>query len=310
MAVHTILGANGTIAAELIPVLQAHQHQVRLVSRNPRPVPGAETFAANMLDAEEVKAAVKGSAVVYLVVGITYDAKIWARDWPVIMRNVIDAVKAAGARLLFFDDVYMYGKVDGIMTEETPYRPSSKKGEVRARIARMLQDEMRSGSIKALIARAVDFYGPGVTDKSAASVLVFSNMKKGKKAQWFINADVPRSYTYTPDAAKAFYLLGTKEEAFGQVWHLPCVSPALTGREFVKTAAKYMNTSDKVTVVPGWMLSIMGWFVPFIREVREMNYQDAYPFRFDSSKIEKAFGLRATPYEEGIKATAAWFKSN
>jgi hypothetical protein len=128
MKLHTILGANGTIAKELVPVLQANGESIRLVSRNPKPVPGAETRAADVLDYGQVVRAVEGSHVVYLLIGIPYDHKVWQRDWPVIMRNVIDACKATGARLVFFDDVYMYGKVDGVMTEETPYRPSSKKG--------------------------------------------------------------------------------------------------------------------------------------------------------------------------------------
>lgn len=159
MKLHTILGANGTIAQELVPVLQAHQERMRLVSRNPKPVPGVETKAADVLRYEQVLAAVQGSAIVYLLIGISYDHQVWRKDWPVIMQNVIAACKATGAQLIFFDNVYMYGKVNGVMTEETPYRPNSKKGQVRAIVARMLLREMEAGTIQAAIARAVDFYG-------------------------------------------------------------------------------------------------------------------------------------------------------
>lgn len=307
MALHTLLGANGTIATALLPVLQAAGQQVRLVSRNPVPVAGTESIAADVLDAGQVLRAVEGSAVVYMLVGIQYNAAIWARDWPVIMRNVIDACKAAGARLIFFDNAYMYGKVDGEITETTPYRPVSRKGQVRAGVARMLEAEMRSGALTAIIARAVDFYGPGVTDKSAAGVLVFANMKKGKKAQWFVNADVPRAYNYTPDAARALYLLAQSPDAWGQVWHLPCVSPALTGRQFVRLAAKEMGAKEGVFVLPKWMLKMIGWFNPFMREMQEMHYQDAFPFRFNSAKFEKHFQFTPTSYENGIKATAQWY---
>ena len=181
MALHTLLGANGTIASALLPVLQAEGQQVRLVSRNPKPVPGTESVAADVLDYEQVLHAVKGSDIVYMLVGIQYNATIWERDWPVIMRNVITACKATNARLIFFDNAYMYGKVDEEITETTPYRPVSRKGKVRAGVARMLEAEMGSGALKAIIARAVDFYGPGVTDKSAAGILVFANLKKEKK---------------------------------------------------------------------------------------------------------------------------------
>jgi nucleoside-diphosphate-sugar epimerase len=310
MRLHTLLGANGTIATKLLPILQAHQENIRLVSRNPKPVAGTETLAANLVNREEVMQAVKGSDIVYLLVGLTYDHKIWQRDWPVIMRNVIEACQHWKAKLIFFDDVYMYGKVDGQMTENTPYRPVSKKGKVRAQVAHMLQKEMEAGTIQAIIARAVDFYGPGVKDKSAAGTLVFSNLAKGKKAQWFINPDVPRSYTYTPDAAKALYLLATNDKAFGQVWHLPSVSPAFTGRQFIQMTARYMVGSEKVVVLPKWLLKMIGWVNPFMKEAYEMNYQDEFPFQFDSSKFEKAFNFKPTSYEEGIKETAEWFIAN
>jgi nucleoside-diphosphate-sugar epimerase len=310
MKLHTILGANGTIAQDLVPVLLSNQEQVRLVSRNPKPVEGIETRKADVLDLEQLKSALEGSSVVYLVIGIQYDHKIWQRDWPVIMRNVIAVCKANGAKLIFFDNIYMYGKVDGVLTEESPYRPSSKKGMVRAEVARMLEQEMKAGTIEAVIARAVDFYGPGVTDKSAAGTLVFANMKKGKSAQWFINADVPRSYNYTPDAAKAMYMLATDDQALGQIWHLPSVQPALTGREFIQLAAASMNASPKVTVLPKWLLKIIGLFVPFLKEAFEMNYQDEYPLRFSSAKFEKAFNFKPTSYEEGVKKTAEWYLNN
>jgi nucleoside-diphosphate-sugar epimerase len=118
---------------------------------------------------------------------------------------------------------------------------------------------------------------------------------------------VPRSYNYTPDAAKALYILATHEDAFGQVWHLPSVQPALTGRQFISLAAKYMQASGKVQVLPKWLLKMIGWFTPFIKEAYEMNYQDEFPFRFDSSKFEKAFNFTPTTYEDGVKATAEWF---
>src|SRR5690349_2758686 len=116
MALHTLLGANGTIATALVPVLQAHKEQIRLVSRTPKTVEGAESISANLLDREQVFQAVEGSAIVYLLVGLQYEAAVWRKEWPIIMGNVIDACKASQAKLIFFDNAYMYGKVDGVIT--------------------------------------------------------------------------------------------------------------------------------------------------------------------------------------------------
>ena len=249
--------------------------------------------------------AILGSDVVYLVIGITYNVKIWKEQWPVIMRNVIDACKATGAKLVFFDNIYMYGKIDGKITEDTPYNYVSQKGRVRADVARMLLQEMAAGTLKATIARATDFYGPRVMEKSVASLLVFDRMKNGNSAQWLINPNVPRSFNYTPDAAEALYILATDDKAVGQVWHLPAADP-LTGKEFVKLAAGFMKGSAKVSVLPKWLLKVIGLFDPFMKEAYEMNYQNEFPLHFSSARFENVFTFTPTSYAEGIKETASW----
>ena len=307
MSLHTLLGANGTIAAELIPVLKSNAQQIRLVSRNPKKVDGTETFQADVLNREQVFQAVKGSDFVYLLVGLDYNRKVWRKDWPVIMRNVIDACKDAAARLIFFDNVYMYGRVIGNMTESTPYNPSSVKGKIRAEIDEMLLKEIKSGGIKAMIATSADFYGPRTSKTSVPSIMIFEKMKNGKSAQWFVNANQPHSFTYTPDAAAALYMLALREDAYGQTWHLPTAKPALTGNEFISIAAKYMHAKDKVQVLPKWLIRTIGLFMPIMKELGEMLYQNEFPYVFDSSKFEKAFNYKPTPYEEGIRVTSEWW---
>src|SRR5258708_5236077 len=158
----TILGAGGAIGTELLDELLRARRPVRLVARNPKPVAGAETLSADLSSLDQAVRAVAGSSVVHLVVGLKYDSEIWRELWPRIMSNTIEACKRANAKLIFFDNVYMYGKVDGRMTEQTPFNPCSRKGEVRARIATTLLDEIKAGRLTALIARAADFYGPRV----------------------------------------------------------------------------------------------------------------------------------------------------
>ena len=307
MSLHTILGANGTIAAELIPVLQANAQQIRLVSRNPKKVAGTEIFQADVSNRDQVFQAVKGSDFVYLLVGLEYNRKVWKTEWPVIMRNTIEACKAAGARLIFFDNVYMYGIVRGSMTESNPHKPCSVKGKIRADLDDMLLKEMHSGELKAMIATSADFYGPRTAKTSVAGIMIFDKMKNGKSAQWFVNANQPHSFTYTPDAAVALYMLAVSENAYGQTWHLPTAKPALTGNEFISIAAKYMHAKNKVQVLPKWLVRFIGLFVPVMKELGEMLYQNEFPYVFDSSKFENAFQFKPTPYEEGIKVTAEWW---
>ena len=305
---HTILGANGSIANELVPILFSNNEQVRLVSRNPKPVNNAETVAADATNYDQVLKAVQGSDVVYLLIGLDYKIEVWRDKWPKIMRNAIDACKAANAKLIFFDNVYMYGKVDGAMKEETSFKPVSKKGKIRSEIATMLLNEMKAGNIKALIARAADFYGPNAGAKSVIGVLAFDKLLKGKTPQTFVNADLPHSYTFTTDAAKALYILSKHDDAFGQTWHMPTASPALTGRQFINLIARETNGTKKIQVVPKFMLKILSWFNSLMKELYEMLYQNEYAYVFDSSKFDTAFNFTPTSYEQGVKETIEWMK--
>lgn len=297
---HTILGAKGVIAQELSRALAEFKQDIRQVSRNPRKVnPTDETFVADLLDAKATANAVAGSEVVYLVAGLKYNAAVWQEQWPRVMRNAIDACKQHGTRLVFFDNVYAYGRVDGSMTEATPFNPISKKGEVRAKIATMLLDAMHSSSLQAMIVRSADFYGPGAI-QSFPQATVFNRLKAGKAPQWIGNPNAVHTFTFTPDAGRAVAVLGRSSDAYGQTWHLPTTKEPLTGTDFVRLACDLAGQPFKLQGVPNWMLKLMGIFVPVLRENEEMMYQFENDYRFDSSKIESALGIQATPYRQGI----------
>jgi len=304
---HTILGAGGSVANALVPLLTARKMPVRLVGRHPAPVPGIETHTANLVDRQQIIHAVAGSKVVYLLAGLKYDHKLWARTWPLIMDNTIEACKRAGARLVFFDNVYMYGRVHGLMTEETPYRPWSRKGEVRAAIATALANEWADGSLTALIARSADFYGPGAKN-GIPNAMVFDPMSQGKTPMCLVSDVLPHSYTYVPDAAQALVNLAESESAWNQIWHLPTAPHPLTGREFINAAAEAMGRPAKWRLLSRPMVKMSGWFNPIVGEVYEMLYQNDSPYLFDSSKYARAFGASGTSYAEGIRQTAESYR--
>lgn len=305
----TILGANGIIGKELSKALLPYASVIRQVSRNPKKVNATdELMAADLADYKQTVKAVEGSSVTYLTAGLPYRTKIWQRQWPVIVQNVINACKIAGSKLVFFDNVYMYGKVNGWMTEETPYRPASKKGKVRTEIAQMLHDEMQRGALPVLIARSADFYGPGANN-SIPNILVLDNLAKGAKPQWIGNAAMRHSFTYTPDAGRATALLGNTPSAYNQVWHLPTDKNALTGKEFIRTACEIFEKGDaKYSVLPNWMLRLGGIFKQELGELVEMMYQYDYEYLFDSTKFEKAFHFKPTSYRSGLVETIAIMK--
>lgn len=300
----TILGAGGVIGSGVAQALAKQGHAVRLVSRHPRAINASDQLVpADLTDTRQVDVAVAGSEVAYLVAGLPYRTTVWQAQWPVIMENVIAACKRHGARLVFFDNVYLYGKVDGPMTESTPVNPVSRKGAVRARIATRLMEEMSAGHVSALIARSADFYGPGATN-TFVHPMVFEKLRTGKKAAWLVNDRVPHSMTYTPDAVRATALLGNTPAAFGEVWHLPTHPDAPTGRQFIERVAQAIGAQPNYRVLAPWVLRMAGMFDATVRETMELLYQNAFPYLFDSTKFNTRF-FQPTPYPEGIRQTAA-----
>jgi nucleoside-diphosphate-sugar epimerase len=300
----TILGANGTIGSILAKELMNYTDKIRLVSRNPKKVNESDDlFPADLSDPAIVDQAIEGSDVVYVVVGFDYKLEVWEEKWPKFMRAVINACIKHNARLVFFDNVYMYD-INEIyhMTEESLNKPPSKKGAVRKQIAQMVMDEVKAGKLMALIARSADFYGPD-NDKSFVIEMVYKNFKKGLRANWFIDADKKHSFTFTPDAARATALLGNTDDAYNTIWHLPTDKNVLTGREFVELFSKEMKVANKLFVMPVWIIKIVGVFVPVMKEMPEMMYQYDRDYFFDSSKFEKRFNFKTTTYPEGVKLT-------
>lgn len=302
----TILGSGGAIGTELAKALTQYTSDIRLVSRHPEKVnPGDEVMAADLTRRDDVLKAVEGSEIVYLTIGLPYDLKVWKATWPPVIRHVIEACKTHHAKLVFFDNVYMYD-ADHLdpMTEETPVNPPSKKGEIRAKIAGMVMDETKNGNIRALIARSADFYGPSV-QTSLLTETVFRNFASGKKANWLGPVSYKHSFTYTPDAGRATALLGNTPDAYNQVWHLPTASDPLTGREWVEAIAKEMGVAPKYRSVSRFLVRVMGLFVPVMKEIVEMMYQNDRNYVFDSSKFEQRFDFKPTPYREGIREVVA-----
>ena len=299
----TILGANGTIGQELSKNLLPYTTKIRQVGRNPKKVnPTDEVFVADLLDSKQTEKAVAGSEIVYLLAGLPYKTPIWQEQWPKVMQNVIDACKKHNSKLVFFDNVYAYGFVKGTMTEETPFNPNSKKGEVRAKIATMLLDEVKAKNLTGMIVRGADFYGASSL-LSLTYQMVTTKLRAKKTCQWFGDEKAIHSYTYTPDAGLSTAILGNTPSAFNQTWHSLTSKEKITGEQYVALACAIAGQPYKIQSLPKFGVRLIGLFVPVLREFVEMMYQYENDYFFDSTKIETAFNLKATEYKIGIAET-------
>lgn len=202
------------------------------------------------------------------------------------------------------DNLYMYGPPEGPMTEETPHRATGPKGRLRAQLAQLLLDAHPSGRLPVAIGRASDFFGR--TRNNSVSLLVFETVARKGKASWLGSLDAPRTLSYLPDVAWGLATLAEHpDEAFGQAWHLAAAEP-LTGRQFIQMLFEVAGKPLRFNRVTRPTLRLAGLFSPIIREVLEQFYPLDQPFVMDTTKFEKAFGRRVTPYRDAIRATLEW----
>ncbi len=304
---HVVFGT-GPVGMSVMDELVKRGRRVRMVNRSGRAgVPeGVEVLGGDAAAGAFAREASEGASVVYFVLNPPYNK--WPELFPPLQAGVLEGAASAGAKLVAMENLYMYGPTDGRpLTEDLPHAANTRKGAVRARMSEELMAAHASGRVRVATGRASDFFGPRVL-VSAAGEQVFGRAVRGKSAQVAGDPDQPHTYTYMPDIGKGLVVLGEREEALGQAWHLP--SPkTVTTREFVGTIFEEVGRPPRVQAAPKILLRAIGLFNPGIRETIEMLYEFEEPFVVDHSKFEQAFGLHATPLKEAIGETVRWYRS-
>jgi len=306
---HVILGS-GPVGLSLADLLIARGKKVRLVSRSGKAnaPAGVEVRAANAMDPTVLAELCSDAAVVYHCMNAPSYAE-QVEIIPKMQKVLIPVVGASGASLIVTDTLYMYGETHGkVMTEDSPYNATSRKGMMRAQVARDFLKAHKEGKVRVALGRAADFYGPGVTN-SSLGYTVFPPIMAGKPAQVLGNINLPHSYSYIKDVARGLATLGEKEEALGQEWLLPVV-PAVSVRKMLDLVQEDLGSPVRTQAIPKFAVQAIGLFNPTMRELVEMFYQYTEAQIVDSSRFEAAFGWKATPLEDGIRETVAWFRQS
>ncbi len=304
---NVILGS-GAIGLAVMRQLVVRGRRVRFVSRGGRisAPDGVEAVPADIFDVEARTSAVQGASVIFNCLNPPYTK--WPELFPTMQQAAIVAAEDSGAKLVVVENLYGYGRVDGPMTEQTPLMATTKKGQVRARMTEALMDAHQKGQIRVTIARGSDYFGPHGLN-SAMGSRVFYPMLAGKKVSVLGDPDVPHTYTYVDDFATALVTLSEKDEALGEVWHVPNAE-TLTTRQFLEVAFEEVGVEPRIGRTPNVVLRLAGMFVGDIREVVEMLYEFEEPFVVDSSKFTRTFGIEGTPIREALRATIDWFREN
>jgi len=300
---HVIFGT-GQIGTRIAAQILSRGDRVRVVSRSGTVIAGAEAVTGDARDLGFAAQAARGADVVYDTTNPLYQH--WKRDLLALGRGPLHAATTAGAKLVALDCLYMYGAPAGAMTEDTPVRPRSRKGALRAELAELRLSALRRGEARVAIARASDFFGPGLS-ASWFSERFFARALAGKPGECLGDPDMPHSYCYADDVARALVTLADAPDATG-VWHVPTVA-AETTRQLAARVGAALGTSIAVARMSPLLLRTIGVFAPFMRELPELAYQWETPFVLDDRKFRARFGVAPTPIDDQVFATASWARA-
>jgi nucleoside-diphosphate-sugar epimerase len=306
MTLHVIVGAGpvGSTTASMLADIGEHVRMVTRSGGGPAH-PLIERVAANASDPQALKAAAAGATVLYSAGSPPYDR--WVTDWPPLAASMLSAAEATGAVLVLVSNLYGYGPVDHPMLETDALEATGAKGRVRATIWEQALAAHEQGRVRATELRSSDYYGPAVL-LSQMGERVIPRILAGKAVRVVGNTDLAHSWTYINDVARALIAIGGDQRAWGRAWHAPN-NPPLSQRQMIQALGGAAGMkSVNVGSIPPLVLSVMGLFVPTVREVHETMYQFNQPFVMDSSAMTETFGLTPTSLEASLDATIAWFK--
>jgi nucleoside-diphosphate-sugar epimerase len=308
---HVVFGT-GAIGLATLEALRRRGERVRLVNRSgAAPVPDdVEILGGDASDPAFAVAAAQGAQVVYQTLNPPYHQ--WVELFPALQAGVLAAAQATGARLVSMENVYMYGRPAGQpLTETRTYAAHTKKGQLRARMARELLAAHQAGRVQVAIGRASDYFGPRGGAQSNLGDRVIPAALAGKTATVMGDPDQPHTYTYIPDIGEGLAVLGEHPDTPGEVWHLPNDPDTRTTRQLVDSIYRQAGQPrTKLRGTPVLLLRALGVINPTVRELVELQYEFQEPFIVDSSKIATKLNVHATPLEQALADTLASYRTN
>ena len=299
----------GSTGREVTRTLAARGDAIRVAQRSrPADLPDGVGFTAcDILDADAVRRAVEGAAQVVLAIGLPYDARVWRTAWPTAMTNIVEACAASGARIVFIDNLYQLGPQHQPLREDMPLSMAGDKPAIRTEVTRIWM--AATGRVRLAALRCPDFYGPDVPVSHIGST-GFGRIATGKAAILMVPPDTPHDFAYVPDIARAAVtLLDAPDDAFGQVWNMPC-APTRTPRDILRLGAEAIGVRLKVNAIPLRLLPLFGIFSRFFHEVADVGFTWDRPYRVDAGKFTRRFWSDVTPFEVGAPAAARSFVSD
>ena len=306
-----VIFGTGPLAQATMRALLKRGKTVKMINRTgkrPSEVPAnVEIIGGDAYSTDFTRSVTKGASVVCQCAQPEYHE--WVTKFPPLQAAILEGAAASGAKLIVGENLYMYGDTNGQPIHEgLPYAAQTRKGKVRGEMANALLEAHRTGQVRVAMARGADFYGPGVLGSTLGDRTIIP-LLQGKPAEVTGTLDLPHTYTYISDFGETLAVLGERDEALGEAWHVPN-PPTLTQRELVSLFFKEAGLEPKFSVMGKFMMMIGGLFIPAAKETVEMLYEFEKPFIVSADKFIRAFGEIATPHETAVKETLAWYREH
>jgi nucleoside-diphosphate-sugar epimerase len=310
---YLVLGATGGIGYAFARTLLDHEIPLTVLVRDRTKATGllkgnplAEIVTGDAQDAGLLMSLAKDKSFIFH--GINYPYDKWPDNMPRVTRYVIDAAAQNKATVIFPGNIYEFGNVKDI-TEKTTPEPQTKKGKIRYELFRMLQSAAGEDKIRVVMMRLPDFFGPNVVN--GLTERIFGNALKKKPVNWLIRSDLPHQFAFTPDAATLMLEICRKEDrpAFTLYNYVSYTVPSFN--RFAEVIAKQTGAPAKVQNLPKFVMVVMGWFMPVMRELKENFYLFENNVNLVDDRVRKDFpAFSHTPLEEAVKQTLDWFREN
>jgi nucleoside-diphosphate-sugar epimerase len=278
-----VLGASGGFGGQVALALQSAGWRVTRYQRG-----------------TDMTAAAKGAALI--VNGLNPpNYHNWDRLIPEITTSVLAAARAGGARLLIPGNVYPYGREPGPWNADTPHRPVSRKGRIRAEMEARCREAAEAGGSRTILLRGGDFMLPG------APQAVMNRIVLGKVAQGTVTTlgdpDAPHAYAYLPDMARAavgLVALGDDLPAYADI---PFAGHNFTISDLEARISRLSGRQMRIKSFPTWFFTLASPFWELARELREMLYLNSFPHSLDPAPLRPLLpDYHDTPLDEVIAA--------
>ncbi len=307
-----VLGASGGIGGEMLRQLVAQGWTVRALKRGlgatSRLVEGVEWVDGDAMNAQDVgRASVGCSVIVHAVNPPGYRG--WGQQVLPMIDNTIAAAAAQGATVVLPGTVYNYGPdAFPVLHEDSLQRPLTRKGKIRVEMEKRLQQASQQGSVRVIVVRAGDFFGPGARNNWLSQGMIQPGVVPDE-VKLPSAPGVGHQYAYLPDvAATMIALLDMRDKlpAFGS-YHMAGYwdhDGTEFGRAIQRVVAAHGAKAPKLKAFPWWMIRLAAPFNETLREMMEMRYLWQRAVRMENQQLRQVLGTEPhTPLETALACT-------